>query len=338
MSTARYQEHMGRAGSEAVYEKLAGYAFARRYAAGKAVADIGLDEVGPGLRLLADSAASVVGFTRSTEAAEQASTAYPAPNAEYRKAEPSDLPYPEDHFDVVVALSVAENARNPEGLLREARRVLKEDGVFIVSAREERGKFVPEFTEILERHFQDVRLYRTGAVAGGFVFPASGEVSGASVESARASVTGPAPGAEPPPASSVLAVCTDAGILEREERAYLLLDRDRRVFDECEDRAEDVELLRDEVRRMQETEVQAFQDSLKLHVTEVAHLRAQVRQIKAQEARARAREAAMRDQLHAMENSMTWRIFEPYRRLRGRISAARRTPGGAKGSGGDGAV
>ena len=41
-------------------------------------------------------------------------------------------------------------------------------------------------------------------------------------------------------------------------RPYLLLDRDRRIFDECEDRAEDVELLREEVERMQETEVQAF--------------------------------------------------------------------------------
>ncbi len=51
---------------------------------------------------------------------------------------------------------------------------------------------------------------------------------------------------------------------EEEEQPYLLLDRDRRVFDECEERAEDVELLRDEVRQMQETEVQVFVDTLKM--------------------------------------------------------------------------
>ncbi len=36
------------------------------------------------------------------------------------------------------------------------------------------------------------------------------------------------------------------------------------MFDECEERAEDVELLRDEVRQMQETEVQVFVDTLKM--------------------------------------------------------------------------
>ena len=319
------------AGSEATYEKLAAYSFARRYVGGKVVAVVGRDELGPGPRLLAESAASVVGFTGSAEALERAASDYPAPNAEYRRAEPQDLPYPEDHFDVLVALSAFENMEEPEGLLEEARRVLKEDGIFIVSAREERGTFVPEFVELLEKRFRGVRLYRVGAAAGGFVFPASGEVSGASVESARTSVTEPGPGAEHPPSRSVLAVCGRAESLDHEDQPYLLLDRDRRVFDECEDRAEDVELLREEIRRMQETEVQAFQDSLKLHVTEIAHLRAQLRQ-------GRVREAAVRNQLRAMENSTTWRLFGPYRRLRARIDAARGSSGGAKGGGGDGAV
>jgi SAM-dependent methyltransferase len=329
MGMARYLDRLAPAGSEAAYETLVAYGFARRYVGGKVVADVGWDEVGPGPRLLTESAASVVGFTRSAEALDQAAAAYPAPNVKYEKAEPSDLPYPEDHFDVVVALSVVENMEHPDVLLVEARRVLKADGVFIVSALEGRGTFVPELVELLEKRFQGVRLYRVGAVAGGFVFPDSGDISGASVESARASVTEPGPSVELPPTRSVLAVCGDAGILEHEEQPYLLLDRDRRVFDECDDRTEDVELLRGEIRRMQQTEVQAFQDSLKLHVTEVAHLRAQVRQ-------GRVREAALRNQLRAMENSTTWRLFEPYRLLRARIDAARGSSGDAKGSGDDG--
>jgi hypothetical protein len=337
MGIARYLEQLGPAGSEAIYEKLAGYGFARRYVGGKVVGDIGWDEVGPGPRLLAESAASVVGFTRTSQALEQAAAAYPAPNAQYREAQPSDLPYPEDHFDVVVALGVVQNMEDPGGLLKEARRVLKQDGVFVVSAREERVTRVPELIERLEKYFQGVRIYRTGAVAGGYVFPASAEISGASVESTRTSVTRPNPGLEPPPARTVVAVCGGAGILEREEQPYLLLDRDRRVFDECDDCAEDIELLRDEIWRMQKTEVQAFRDSLKLQVTEIAHLRAQVRRARAQVRRARAQEAAMRNQLRAMESSTTWRLFEPYRRLRRRIDAVRGSSGVAKGSGGDGA-
>jgi hypothetical protein len=77
-------------------------------------------------------------------------------------------------------------------------------------------------------------------------------------------LTNPDLGAEPPTTRSIIAVCTDAAELEQEEQPYLLLDRDRRVFDEREEYAEDVELMRAEIRQMQETEVQAFVDALKV--------------------------------------------------------------------------
>jgi hypothetical protein len=109
-------------------------------------------------------------------------------------------------------------------------------------------------------------------VAGGFVFPASEEVTGAPVESARFSLADPHFGVEPPVTRSVIAVCSDAETLGQEERPYLLLDRDRRVFDECEERAEDVELLRSEIQRMQETEVQAFVDAIKVRQSLIQEL------------------------------------------------------------------
>src|SRR5215216_4011922 len=96
-SSASYQEDTGRmdltrhlkklvpATSETAYDLLAGYGFARRYVAGKIVADIGWDEVGFGSRLLAQTAESVAGLTNSTEAVDLARSAHPAPNAEYRK-------------------------------------------------------------------------------------------------------------------------------------------------------------------------------------------------------------------------------------------------------------
>jgi hypothetical protein len=261
---------------EATYNRLTGYGFARRYVEGSVVADIGWGEVGCGTRLLAETAGSVAGLTHLPEAAEWASMAYSAPNVSYQKASLPEVPFPEGHFDVVVTLGVVENLKHPEGLIREAKRVLKQDGLLVISALDKqtnsidrnanavdgrREMYVSEFRELLERHFGHVYLYRQGVVAGGFVFPASGEVSSAVIESTRLSSATPDLGAEPPTARSVIAVCSDATV-PRPEQPYLLLDRDRRVFDECEDRTENVELLLGEIRQMQETEVQAFLDAI----------------------------------------------------------------------------
>ena len=231
---------------EAAYELLGAYGFARRYAQGKTVADLGHEGAGYGSRLLAQSAESLTAL--------------------------ADLPKPalaDGSFDVVVAFGMVERLEHPEELVEEAKRLLKEGGVLLVSVTDKGtaladgrrgGMYVPEFRGLLEHHFGHVRLYRQGAVAGGFVFPVSGELTAAvPVESVRLSSGGPRLGGGPPTTRSVMAVCTDAAeVLREEERAYLLVDRDGYVFDECEERAEDVELMLGEIRRMQETEAQAY--------------------------------------------------------------------------------
>ncbi len=253
---ARHQQRTKPVSSEAAYERLSAYRFAQRYAKGKTVAVLSHEEAGYGSLLLAQSAQSVMALT-----------------------DLSKLPLLESRFDVVVAFGVIESLERPEELVEEAKRVLKEDGVLLISVADkrtgatsyragvdgQRGMYVPDFRVLLEHHFGHVRLYRQGAVAGGFVFPVSKELTGGGVpvESVRLSLNDPRFGVEPPTTYSVMAVCSDdAEALGREERPYLLLDRDRRVFAECEERAEDVELMRDEIRQMQETEVQTFQRAM----------------------------------------------------------------------------
>lgn len=345
--------------SEAAYDALTAYGLARKYAAGKSVADIGWEEVGPGSLILSETADAVVGLANSDEAVELASAAYAAPNVYYRRAELPKLPYPDDHFDVMVAFGVLGRLADPEELVREARRVLKGDGVLVVSvpdrlfirempARENlRSMHAVEARGLLERHFDGVRVYRQGAVAGGFVFPDPGEgreLEDVRVESMRLSFAAPSFDSGPPKTRSIMAVCGRPEALG-EGRPYLLLDRDRRVFDECEGRAEEAELVRDELRRIQATEAQAFQEALKLHRSEASFLRAQVRRAEARtrqiemdsEARITSseREAKaakrgyenrireLRARIRDMENSATWRVLEPYRQLRARIDAAR---------------
>lgn len=341
---ARHLEQLARTAPEVAYERLTAYGFARRYVAGKVVADIGWEEVGFGSHLLAESASSVVGLTASDEAVDLARTVYPAPNAQYRKADLPELPYPEGHFDVVAAFGAIENLQQPEDLIGEARRVLKPDGMLLISAPDKRafvegrnpegtgyrrGMYDVEFRELLESVFGRVLVYRQGAVAGGLVFPISEELNAASVENAALSSTNPRIITEPPATRSLLAVCGDAEVFER-ENPYLMLDRDRRVFDECAENAEDVDLLRGEIRQMQETEAQAFLDALRLRGTEIGYLRARVR-------RSEAQERHMRNVVREMQNSATWRVFEPYRRLRAKMEAfsGRGTREGAEGNGGD---
>jgi hypothetical protein len=66
--------------SEAAYERLTAYGFARQYAKGKIVANLGWEEIGYGSHLLAETAESVAGLTNSPEAVDLASAAYPAQN------------------------------------------------------------------------------------------------------------------------------------------------------------------------------------------------------------------------------------------------------------------
>jgi SAM-dependent methyltransferase len=312
----RRSEQLAHVSSEAAYDRLTGYAFARRYVRGKVVADVGWEEIGYGSRLLAETAESVAGIANSPEAIDLASTIYSAPNVSYQRAVLPELPYSKGYFDTVLTFGVIENLEHPENLVKEAKRVLKKDGVLVISALDKRAlandrrtadgrreMYVLEFRELLERHFGYVNVYRQGAVAGGIVFPASEEVTGALVESARPSFVNPYFGAEPPITRSIIAVCGDAKTLGHEEQPYLLLDRDRRVFDECEDRAEDVELMRNEIQRMQETEVQAFQTALIF-----------------------GRSAGLNRYLIYLRNvtrGLRWRLSGSYRRLRDRSSRSK---------------
>lgn len=323
---------------EEAYERLTGYRFARRYVEGKSVANICRDEAGYGARALAGSAASVTALDG--------------------KAELPGLPCPDGSLGAAVALGVIGTLDELEALVAEAKRVLKEDGLFIVSTPDKQshsldrnyhdpangdGMFVPELRELLEQQFRHVEVFRLGSVAGGMVLPAEeDDLSVAGIEAA--SIYSLSFDAGPPLTLSILAVCSDSQIPQREDkRPYLLLDRERSVFEECEERREDVELLREEVRRVQETEVQAFEEALQRHGSENLSLRDEIRRYKAQLQHLRGRNEKLqqgtahaenaeklrtrlsetqernerlRNRLAEIENSYAWRLLKLYRRLR----------------------
>lgn len=296
--------------TEDAYNRLAAYRFARRYVEGKSVADLDPQGTGKGGRILAETARSVASLVVSAEALEKVRGDHPVPNLTCKLAAFPELPFSDESLDVVVALEVVED-QNPESLVAEARRVLKEDGTLIVSAPDKQAfsnrrawLYAGEFRELLWRSFERVDLYRQGAVSGTVVLKDSAGLSDSELESVPFAAAEPDFGDGPPDTDLVLAVCGSVG-LARNERSYLLLDRDRRLLDECENSREDIELLKAEIQQMQKTEVKTFHETLAAYEAEVSRLRG---------GEEKARE--LRRRLEDIESSRVYRLLGSYRSIR----------------------
>lgn len=268
------------------YELLACCSFAKRFVGGKTVAVIE-DGAGRGTRLLAGDAVSVIG-------------------------QPDLSGLPAAGFDIVVAPGFA---RRVEDLAREAKRVLKPDGLLVFSTPDgiNSGSGAS-----LEGHFRVVRSYRLGTVAGAAVFEGEDQETRASVEGLTLFRANPASAAAPA-AGSVIAVCGAAGVPEAGDLPYLALDPDRRVFEELEELSEEVELLRGEIRRMQESEAQAFGDTLALRTSEVNHFKSRLERAERSESALTNRIGVLEGQLREVQDSRTWRLLGLYRGLATRL-------------------
>ncbi len=99
--------------------------------------------------------------------------AYNAPNLRYVQGDALAIPLPDASVDVVVSFETLEHLRDQNRFLLETRRVLRPNGLFIVSTPDRLvysapGQApnpyhllelsVPEFTVLLERHFSQHRI------------------------------------------------------------------------------------------------------------------------------------------------------------------------------------
>lgn len=120
------------------------YEFARPHCVGKRVLDAGCG-VGYGSAFLGASARTVLGVDVSGEAIDYAAARYGGGNVEFAVGDLEQLERDDAEFDAVVAFEVIEHLPQPERFVAEARRVLKADGVLVVSTpRSEQGDERPE--------------------------------------------------------------------------------------------------------------------------------------------------------------------------------------------------
>lgn len=149
---------------EIAYEHWHRYAFARRFAAGKRVLDAACGE-GYGSALLGTEATSVVGVDIDVSAIAHASERYgEGDRVRFVTGSCSALPLPDASVDAVVSFETIEHldAADQPKMLAEFARVLKPDGLLVISSPNKRlysdaRGYVNEF----HRH----ELYRDGLAA-----------------------------------------------------------------------------------------------------------------------------------------------------------------------------
>lgn len=183
------------------YEHLHRYAFCQAYAKGRKVLDIACGE-GYGSALLAQVAAEVVGVDIAPEAVAHAHERYQGrfANLTFRTGSATNIPYPDDCFDLVVSFETIEHLAEQEKMLSEIRRVLRPDGVLIISTPdrpiyhrtygEDNPFHVKEldkasFEQLLKAYFPYVELYGQRFLTGGWLQPdaPSGSVQAQTLQS-----------------------------------------------------------------------------------------------------------------------------------------------------------
>ena len=108
------------------------YFFASGFVAGKRVLDIASGE-GYGTHILAQSAAHVTGVDISPEAVANATQKYAGDRIAFLQGSAATIPLPDAAVDVVVSFETLEHLSEQEDMLSEIRRVLRQDGLLVIS-------------------------------------------------------------------------------------------------------------------------------------------------------------------------------------------------------------
>jgi ubiquinone/menaquinone biosynthesis C-methylase UbiE len=154
-------------------EHLHRYAIAFDFIKGKNILDIASGE-GYGSHLMSKIAANVSGVDIDNESVNNANKKYKADNLIYIQGSATQIPFEDYEFDVVVSFETIEHLTDHETMISEIKRVLKKDGILIISTPDKKyysdlrnfnnqfhvkELYKDEFQNLLKKYFHYCDLY-----------------------------------------------------------------------------------------------------------------------------------------------------------------------------------
>jgi len=147
------------------------YCFAKSYSVNKVVLDAACG-VGYGSFYLSEVANEVIGVDISEEAIAYAKKHYQKENMQFRQMDIHTLMFSDKYFDLACSFETLEHLDDPERYISEVKRVLKDDGIFIISTPYfkktlhkpknpyHKIEFSQEdFSNLLEKYFNKVEIF-----------------------------------------------------------------------------------------------------------------------------------------------------------------------------------
>jgi SAM-dependent methyltransferase len=255
-------------------EHLHRYAFASAQVRGLDVLDIASGE-GYGSEMLSRVASSVIGVDIDKASVEHAARKYVRGNLSYRQGSCTEIPIPDKSVDVIVSFETIEHIDDHDAMMSEIKRVLKPGGLLIISSPEKKSYndtngtvnpfhlkelSLPEFRELLKRHFANVRLMGQRNMAGSAIL-AVDEPLGPGLSYRYSDLPGsinPLPGLHEP--EYILAVCSDSDL---RGTGYSLCYQEQAETDHAVHLAGEYEKL----KNRKEAEIHSLTNSLSWKIT-----------------------------------------------------------------------
>jgi ubiquinone/menaquinone biosynthesis C-methylase UbiE len=229
------------------YEHLHRYALAGEFVKGKTVLDIACGE-GYGSYLLAKNAQKVIGVDISEDCVLHASEKYaPRTNLEFILGSCIDIPSGEDVFDVVVSFETIEHLAEQTKMLEEFKRVLKKDGVLLISSPnkkiykeddERKNKFhvkelfLDEFIDLLSSKFKHISIMGQRLTFSSHIWPSGKSIDNAGFIHYSGDDSGITSSINAPyDALYFIAVCTNSNSSINMNQVSLFTDKNDSVYE-----------------------------------------------------------------------------------------------------------
>lgn len=171
--------------NDSAIEHLHRYAYAIPYVKEKVVLDIACGE-GYGSNILSKYSKNVIGVDISVQVIDHAKKKYVNNNLIFKVGDVTDIPLENNIVDVVVSFETLEHIKDHEGMFREIKRVLKPNGIIIISTPEkknysdnseyinefhEKELYLNEFKSLIEKFFNFSKFLFQNKIHGSLIIP-----------------------------------------------------------------------------------------------------------------------------------------------------------------------